>query len=110
MLEALKRVSGELDGLIFHSDQGIQYCSKAFREKLDFLGITQSMSRKGNCYDNAFMESFFHTLKNELPKKKYQNLEEVRAAVFEYIETWYNKKRLHSSLGYKSPLEYVEAV
>lgn len=86
LIEALKRVSGSLDGLIFHSDQGIQYCSKTFREKLDFLGITQSMSRKGNCYDNAFMESFFHTLKNELPKKKFRDLEEVRGAVFEYIE------------------------
>ena len=66
------------------------------------------MSRKGNCYDNAFAESFFHTLKNELGEKCYANKELARKAIFEYIEAWYNTKRLHSSLGYMSPREYAE--
>ena len=80
-----------------------------FREKLNLLDITQSMSRKGNCYDNAFMESFFHTLKNELPKKEFEDLEDVRREIFLYIDHWYNTERLHSSLGYMSPLEYAQA-
>ena len=108
-VEAIKGVDGKLEGLVFHSDQGIQYCSKMVRQKLEFLGITQSMSRKGNCYDNAIVESFFHTLKNELPKMRFKNLAEVRKEVFKYIETWYNTERMHSSLGYKSPVEYAEA-
>ena len=110
LIEAAKKVPGKMGGMIFHSDQGCQYASNLFREKLNLLGITQSMSRKGNCYDNAHMESFFHTLKNELPKKKFKNLAEVKKEVFRYIETWYNTERLHSSLGYKSPAEYAEAV
>ena len=78
--------------------------------KLLTLKYLQSMSRKGNCYDNAFAESFFHTLKNEMTKKRFQDLADVRREVFQYIECWYNKERLYSSLGYKSPIEYAEAV
>lgn len=72
------------------------------------MEMIQSMSRKGNCYDNAFAESFFHTLKNELAEKIFTTKEEARKAIFEYIECWYNTKRLHSSLGYMSPKEYAE--
>ena len=75
------------------------------RDKLSLLEITQSMSRKGNCYDNAFAESFFSTLKTELPRRKFIDLEDARREIFKYIE-WYNRERLHSSLGYLSPLDY----
>ena len=109
LIDALKKSPGKLDDLIFHSDQGVQYCAGIFREKLNLLDITQSMSRKGNCYDNAFMESFFHTLKNELPKKEFEDLEDVRREIFLYIDHWYNTERLHSSLGYMSPLDYAQA-
>jgi transposase InsO family protein len=94
-------------GLIFHSDQGVQYCSSQVRNKLEILEITQSMSRKGNCYDNAFAESFFGTLKNEMEVTHFLNLEEAKKEVFKYIN-WYNRERMHSSLGYMSPVEYVE--
>ena len=106
LLRAVKATSRSLQGLVFHSDQGSQYSSDSVRERLSLLGITQSMSRRGNCYDNAFMESFFHTLKNELPQKEFKNLEEARETLFAYIEGWYNTKRLHSSLGYVSPRKY----
>lgn len=95
------------DNLIFHSDRGIQYASKEFRNyiKTNSL-ILQSMSRKGNCWDNAVAESFFKTLKSELIyHHEYKTIEQAELAVFEYIEVWYNRKRLHSSLGYKTPLE-----
>ena len=103
-LSAVKKTPGRLDELIFHSDQGVQYCSSVLREKLKILNVTQSMSRKGNCYDNAFVESFFHSLKNELEKPRFKNLQEAKNAVFEYIH-WYNRERLHSSLEYLSPME-----
>lgn len=106
-LSAVKNSSGRLNKTIFHSDQGVQYCSKEVREKLKFLELTQSMSRKGNCYDNAFVESFFHSLKTELDHKVFRNFEEAKKEIFEYIE-WYNEKRLHSSLGYLSPKDYVK--
>jgi putative transposase len=79
-------------------------------KKLKFLGFEQSMSRKVNCYDNAFVESFFHTLKNELEVKGFRTKDEARKDIFEYIETWYNGKRLHSSLGYMGPIEYEEKI
>lgn len=104
-LGAVKKTPGKLDGLIFHSDQGVQYCSSVMREKLEVLNITQSMSRKGNCYDNAFAESFFHSLKNELEKTRFKDLPEAKSAVFEYLN-WYNRERLHSSLEYLSPIKY----
>jgi len=106
-LEAVRNTSGPLSGLIFHSDQGIQYCSGAIRKKLKFLDITQSMSRKGNCYDNAFAESFFGTMKSEMEFNHFGNLSEARKEVGKYV-SWYNKSRLHSSLGYMSPVEYIE--
>jgi transposase InsO family protein len=105
---ALANSDGKPNELIFHSDQGVQYCSGELRQRLDLMEMIQSMSRKGNCYDNAFAESFFHTLKNELTEKIFTTKEEARKAIFEYIECWYNTKRLHSSLGYMSPKEYAE--
>ena len=105
---AVKGFAGKLGKIIFHSDQGIQYCSKILRNRLEILDFTQSMSRKGNCYDNTFVESFFHSLKNELEEKEFKTKDEARKAIFEYIEAWYNNKRLHSSLGYMTPMEYEQ--
>ena len=86
-------------GIIFHSDQGIQYTSKSFRKILKDNGFIQSMSRKGNCYDNAITETFFHTLKTELiHRTKYRTREQARRSIFEYIEIFYNRKRLHSAM------------
>lgn len=101
-------------GLLHHSDRGCQYTSKNYREELASLGITVSMSRKGNCWDNAVVESFFATLKKELVyKRSWAGRLELRAEVFEYIEAFYNRRRLHSSLGYKTPAaveqEYAQA-
>ena len=94
-------------GIIFHSDQGIQYASESFRKILKDNGFIQSMSRKGNCYDNAITETFFHMLKTELIyRTKYRTREEARRSIFEYIEIFYNRKRLHSAIGYCSPVEY----
>lgn len=91
---------------IFHSDRGVQFTADEFRQLLNDLGITQSMSNRGNCYDNAPMESFFHTLKNELLLSgKLETRYKTRIAIFEYIEIYYNKKRLHSSLKYRTPDE-----
>ena len=98
--------SRTLPGLTFHSDRRVQHCSSAVRDKLRILGITQSMSRKGNCYDNAFAESFFHSLKTELDKERFESVEEARKEIFDYVN-WYNRDRLHSSLGYMSPIEYL---
>lgn len=93
--------------LMHHSDRGSQYASQSFRKLLRDEGITCSMSRKGNCYDNAVMESFFASLKKELIyQSDYLTREEARRSVFEYIEVFYNGERLHSSLGYVSPNEY----
>jgi len=93
--------------LLFHSDRGIQYACKAFRMLLKSNPlISQSMSRKGNCWDNAVAESFFKTLKIELIyEDEFKTIEQAKTSIFEYIEIWYNKKRLHSSLGYKTPYE-----
>lgn len=92
---------------IGHSDRGCQYASAAYRERMARLGIRPSMSRSGNCYDNAFAESFFHTLKVELVhRQNFKTREEAKRSVFEYIEVWYNRRRRHSALGYKSPADY----
>lgn len=98
---------GEDVKVIFHSDRGCQYASQLFRDLLNKKHIVPSMSRKGNCYDNAFVESWFKSLKSEWIYRHYsRNENDIRALVFEYIETWYNKKRRHSSLDYFSPEEY----
>ena len=107
-INAVRSFPGRAKNVIFHSDQGVQNCSAVLRSKLKILGFKQSMSRKGNCYDNAFVESFFHSLKNELQVKIFKTKEEAKKSIFEYIETWYNSKRLHSSLGYMSPMEYEQ--
>ncbi len=93
--------------LTTHTDRGSQYAATDYVEKLQAHGITPSMSRKGNCYDNAFIESFFRTLKVELiNRRKFQSREEAKAAIFEFIEVWYNRQRLHSSIDYMTPEEY----
>lgn len=95
-------------GVILHSDRGVQYASKPFRKKLERYGMIQSMSGKGNCYDNAVTETFFKTLKIEwVYSRRYQNQEDVRRSLFEYIELFYNRKRAHSALGYLSPAEFL---
>lgn len=92
---------------LHHSDQGTQYMSKSYRNILEENNITRSMSRKGNCYDNAVVESFFKTLKIEINYEKYiQSREEAKRVIFDYIEVFYNRQRLHSTLGYKSPIEF----
>lgn len=94
-------------GLIHHSDQGAQYSCVAYQQQLIGLGITPSMSRKGNCYDNAVAESFFSTLKNELVHHQtYRTREEASREIFAFMEGFYNRQRLHQSLGYLSPLEF----
>lgn len=90
-------------GLLFHSDRGVQYASEAFRARLGELGFVQSMSRKGNCWDNACVESFFGSMKQEGCGILYQSRREARIHIFEYIEGFYNRQRLHSTLGYLSP-------
>jgi len=100
----LRRSPG--DKLMFHSDRGVQYACGDFTEKLDDYSITQIMSRKGNCWDNAPAESFFKTLKHELDMPvRFQSYQQARSAIFEFIEIWYNRKRLHSALGYQSPIQ-----
>jgi putative transposase len=110
--EALKQalvVRRPAPGLLHHSDRGIQYASSAFRALLHSRQIVPSMSAKGNCYDNAAMESFWSTLKSELLHgQSFEDLPEVRLAIFEYIEAFYNRKRLHSALGYQSPVDFEQ--
>ncbi len=94
-------------GLLHHSDRGIQYASKRFRELLQSIGATASMSRKANCYDNALAESFFATLKIEcFGKRQPTSAEQTRLRLFHYIESFYNRRRLHSALGFLSPLQF----
>ena len=95
--------------MIAHSDRGSQYASEDYRDKLRLAGIIASMSRKGNCWDNAHCESFFHSLKTELVyRTTFKTRKEAMQAIFEWIETWYNRQRLHSALGYLSPQEYED--
>jgi len=95
------------EDLITHTDRGSQYAAYDYSEKLAAHGITPSMSRKGNCYDNAFTESFFRTLKVELVnREKFKTRSEATKAIFEFIEVWYNRQRLHSSLDYMTPEQY----
>jgi putative transposase len=101
---------GHPAGVLHHSDRGVQYASDDYQHLLKSHGIAVSMSGKGDCWDNAMMESFWATLKTELiHQNNYATHEQARAAIFEYIEVFYNRKRLHSSLGYVSP-ESFEAV
>lgn len=114
ILRALEMALGRQDvadgQLIAHSDRGSQYASAAFSARLRLAGIIASMSRKGNCYDNAHVESFFHSLKTELVyRRNFKTREEAKRAIFEWIETWYNRERRHSALGYMSPVEFEKA-
>jgi transposase InsO family protein len=99
-----RRPSGPV---LHHSDRGVQYACDDYQELLRAHGLEVSMSRKGNCWDNAAMESFFGTLKQELVHREtYATREEARRSLFEYIEVFYNRQRLHSTLGYLSPVQY----
>jgi transposase InsO family protein len=96
-------------GLMFHSDRGVQYTSGQFKEIAGGHGFIQSMSRRGDCWDNACAETFFKTLRAELIRGKiYRSKEDARAEIFEYVEVFYNRKRLHSYLGYLTPTEFEE--
>ena len=110
ILEALTMALGCREvgpGLLLHSDRGVQYRGNEYQETLHDLGITASMSRKGNCWDNAVMEAFFARLKVELIyAENYRSIEELRTGLFEYIEIFYNRQRRHSALGYDNPSHY----
>jgi putative transposase len=96
-----------IQSLIIHSDRSRQFASAAYRQVLTQHGLTASMARKGNCYDNAFIESFFSSLKYELVyHHRFATLSDARTAIFNYIETFYNRTRLHSSLDYQSPINF----
>lgn len=109
-LHALRMALGQRrpqPGLIHHTDQGALYTSVAYQQLVEQTGLVASMSRKGNCYDNAVVESFFSTLKNELAHERdYHTREEAQAEVFEFIEVFYNRQRLHQALGYVSPVQF----
>ena len=110
VVDALKMAFTRCDQgaqIIFHSDRGSQYASEVFLHLLSDHHVIPSMSRKGNCYDNCYVESWFKSLKSEwIYRHQYEREEELRGLVFEYIETWYNRKRRHSSLDYLSPVDY----
>lgn len=104
---ALRRQGPPTQPLVVHSDRGVQYAASTFRNRLKSSGIVASMSRKANCYDNAYAETFFRTLKSELVyQRKFKTRKEAENAIFEYIEVFYNRERLHSALGYVTPEEY----
>jgi putative transposase len=107
-LEMALRRRGHPSEVIHHSDRGCQYASHEYRSVLAANGLVASMSRKANCYDNASMESFWSSLKTELHDERLDRLSksQVQQLVFEYIEAYYNRRRLHSSLGYQSPVEF----
>lgn len=94
-------------GMVHHSDRGVQYASRAYQQLVAHAGCRQSMSRVGNCWDNAVAESFFATLSKELLNRtSFRTRRQASSEVFEFIEVWYNRKRRHSSLGYRSPVDY----
>lgn len=96
-------------GLMHHSDRGSQYASHAFQARLKEYGMVCSMSRKGNCWDNAPTESFFNSLKNErVHGTRYRTRADAEADLFDYIEPFYNRQRKHSTLGYASPMKFLE--
>nr|WP_238990475.1 IS3 family transposase [Lautropia dentalis] len=113
-LEALNRAvryARPEPGLLHHSDRGSQYCASRYRERLDALGMQVSMSRRGNCYDNAPMESFWGSLKNELLyQRRFATRAQARAAITERIEVFYNRQRLHSALGHQSPVAFRQGL
>jgi putative transposase len=111
VISALKQALQQrrpVQDLLHHSDRGSQYASREYQQALAEAGIGCSMSRKGNCWDNAPMESFIHTLKNELGQQLYASRAAARSAVFDYIERFYNRQRHHSALGYRSPVAYEQ--
>ena len=109
MTSALQRRHPNGSKLLHHSDRGSQYASESFRKLLSDSNITCSMSRKGNCWDNAMMESFFATLKSErVHQERYTTRSEARSSIFDYIERFYNRKRRHSALGNLSPEQYEQ--
>ncbi len=109
-MEMAVSARGVTPGLIVHSDRGTQYRSNSYVSFLERLGVTRSMSRKGNCWDNAVMESFYARLKVELIyAKNYQSIDEARSGIFSYIEIFYNRKRRHSANDGLSPVEFEEA-
>jgi transposase InsO family protein len=112
VVEALQKALIErtpCTGLIHHSDRGVQYASNEYQSMLSRHHVTPSMSRKGNCYDNAAMESFFGTLKTELIETTlFDSKKKAASSIFEYIEIFYNRKRLHSSLGYLAPHQFEQ--
>ena len=106
-LDAAMRKVGPDAEIIFHSDRGSQYASEAYRKFLKNNNIRPSMSRRGNCYDNAYVESWFSSLKKEwIYRQQYSTEDQLKSLVFEYIEVWYNRKRKHSSLGHCSPEKF----
>jgi len=108
-LEMALQQRGIPTGLLHHSDRGWQYTATAYQQRLSQLRIQCSMSRPGNCWDNAVVESFFATMKSELIHgRQYGRRQEARAEIFEYVESFYNRRRRHSSLGYRSPLEFEQ--
>jgi len=104
----MKRLGPDVE-VMFHSDRGSQYASDAYRKMCMSKNITLSMSRRGNCYDNAYVESWFSSLKKECVYRNVYNTEaELRALIFDYIEVWYSRKRKHSALDYLSPVQFKE--
>jgi transposase InsO family protein len=94
------------DGLLHHSDRGTQYASLAYQDCLARIKARVSMSGVGSCYDNAVIESFFGTLQGKCARQRFATRDQARRHIFEFIELWYNRQRLHSSLGYLSPAEF----
>ncbi len=113
-MDALRMALGQRrpkTGLLHHSDRGSQYASEAYREHLAAWGVNPSMSRRGNCYDNAAMESFWSTLKEELVHRtRFESRAQAASAIFDYIEIFYNRERLHSALGFMSPVEFEKQI
>ena len=107
-----QRLSTEVEGpLLFHSDRGSQYAAHDYQERLLDWNIVGSMSRRGNCWDNAVVESFFATLKKEeVHRERYLTHEQAKASLFYYIEVFYNRRRRHSALGYQSPHDYEQSL
>jgi transposase InsO family protein len=98
-----------VEGVLHHSDRGNQYASHKYQRLLNSHRMVCSMSRKGDCYDNAMMESFFSTLKSECADGVFASRAEDRLSIFEYIEVWYNRQRRHSALGYQGPEAFEQA-